>query len=85
MREQQSVMGWRQRGTDGGDNVGGRSTGVSKAGERRREEEQQQFATEGNQVGGMSGREQEKTLWWGCDRANIHRHSNGGKSEWQVI
>lgn len=32
-------------------------------GERRREEEQQQFATEGTRVGEMSGREQEKTLW----------------------
>lgn len=29
-------------------------------GERRQEEEQQQFATEGTQVGEMSGREQEK-------------------------
>lgn len=35
-------------------------------GERRREEEQRQFATEGTRVGEMSGREQEKTLWQGA-------------------
>lgn len=35
-------------------------------GERRQEEERQQFATEGARVGEMSGREQEKTLWRGA-------------------
>lgn len=55
-------METKRNGRRSGGWCGGGGTGVSKVGERRREEEQQRFATEGTRVREMSGREQGKTL-----------------------